>query len=44
MSISIDFLVGMIFCSIAVTLYLLYEFIEVFKEFVSVLKEFLEDE
>lgn len=44
MTASFDFLVGFSCCSMVILLYLLYQFIEVFREFVSVLKEFIEDE
>lgn len=44
MTVPPDFMVGFTCCSIAVLLYLLYEFIEAFKELVEVLKKFIEDE
>lgn len=44
MTASFELLVGFSCCSMVILLYLLYQFIEVFKELVSILREFLENE
>jgi len=41
---SFEWFIGFSCFGLLALLYLLYEFIQVFREFVSVLKEFLEDE
>ncbi len=44
MTVPVDFLIGFSCCGIVAALYLLYEFIELFREFLSILREILEDE
>lgn len=41
---SFEWFIGFSCFGLLTLLYLLYEFIQVFREFVSVLKEFIEDE
>lgn len=43
MTVSVDFLVGFMFCATVAALYLLYEFIQVMRELVLILRESLEE-
>lgn len=43
MTVPLDFLLGFSCCCMVILLYLLYEFIQLFRELVSILRESLEE-